>query len=90
MLTHRVITTLLTGGAFGSMDYNAVTGEIYVPNQRLRQIDVLTPVLAGVAIVPREPAYTLPVSGVPQAIAITNGHEPRLGKQGLAGGLAHQ
>ncbi len=84
MLTHRVITTLLTGGVFGSMDYNAVTGEIYVPNQRSRKIDVLTPVLAGMAIVPHEPAYTLPVSGVPQAIAITN--DGQMGFVALASG----
>ena len=72
MLTHRIIATLLTGGIFGSMDYDAVTGEIYVPDQRLRQIDVLTPVLAGMAVVPHEPASVLPVNGSPQAIAITN------------------
>ncbi len=72
MLTHRIIATLLTGGVFGSMDYNAVTGEIYLPEQRLKRIDVLEPVLAGMAVVPREPAYTLPVNGSPQAIAITN------------------
>jgi LPXTG-motif cell wall-anchored protein len=63
---------LLTGGTFGSMDYDAVTGEIYVPDQRLRQVDVLAPVLAGMAILPHEPTYTLPVGASPQAIAITN------------------
>ncbi|HEY3992311.1 MAG TPA: hypothetical protein VGM01_05460, partial [Ktedonobacteraceae bacterium] len=72
MLTYRTVATLLTGGVFGSMDYDAVTGEIYVPDQRLRQIDVLTPVLADMAVMPREPASILPVNGFPQAIAITN------------------
>ena len=72
MLTHQIIATLLTGGVFGSLDYDAVTGEIYLPNQRTQQIDVLAPVLAGMTALPREPAYVLPVSGSPQAIAITN------------------
>lgn len=84
MLTHRVITTLLSGGVFGSMDYNAVTGEIYVPDQRLQRIDVLTPVLADMALTPREPAYTLPMHGTPQAIAITN--DGQLGLVALTNG----
>lgn len=84
MLTHRVIATLLTGGAFGSMDFDEVTGEIYLPDQRLRRIDVLAPVLAGMAVVPHEPAYTLPVPGSPQAIAITN--DGQLGFAALSGG----
>lgn len=84
MLTHRVIATLLSGGAFGSMDFDEVTGEIYLPDQRLRRIDVLAPVLAGMAVVPHEPAYTLPVSGSPQAIAITN--DGQLGFVALSGG----
>ncbi|HEX7733557.1 MAG TPA: PQQ-binding-like beta-propeller repeat protein [Ktedonobacteraceae bacterium] len=72
MLTHRVIATLLTGGVFGAMDYNAVTGEIYIPDQRRKQLDVLAPVLSGMAAVPREPSSTWPVSAAPQAVAITN------------------
>ncbi len=84
MLTHRVIATLLTGGVFGAMDYNAVTGEIYVPDQRLRQIDVLTPVLAGMAVLPREPDSVLPVNGSPQSIAITN--DGQLGFVALSNG----
>lgn len=72
MLTHRIIATLLTGGVFGAMDYNAVTGEIYVPDQHRRQLDVLTPVLAGMALMPREPVSTWPVPASPQAVAITN------------------
>ena len=72
MVTYQVIATLLTGGIFGSMDYNAITGEIYVPDQRLRRIEVLAPVLAHMAVLPHEPESVLPVNGSPQAIAITN------------------
>ncbi len=84
MLAHRVIATLLSGGVFGAMDYNAVTGEIYVPDRHSQRIDVLTPVLAGMALMPREPAYTLPMPGPPQAIAITS--DGQLGLAALAGG----
>lgn len=84
MLTHRVIATLLSGGVFGSMDYNAVTGEVYLPDQHLQQIDVLAPVLAGMTVMPREPAYTLPMHGSPQAIAITN--DGQLGFVALSAG----
>jgi DNA-binding beta-propeller fold protein YncE len=84
MLTHRMIATLLTGGHFGSMDYNAVTGEIYLPDQHLQRIDVLAPVLDGMAVLPREPASVLPVNGSPQAIAITN--DGQLGFVALSNG----
>lgn len=84
MLTHRIIATLLTGGEFGSMDYDAVTGEIYLPNQRQHRIDVLAPVLAGMAVVPHEPIRSLPVNGTPQAIAITN--DGQLGFVALSSG----
>lgn len=84
MLAHRIIATLLTGGSFGAIDYNAVTGEIYVPDQRLKRIDVLAPVLAGMALLPHEPSYFLPVGASPQAVAITN--DGQLGFVALANG----
>lgn len=84
MLTHRVIATLLTGGVFGSMDYNAVTGEIYLPNQRLKEIDVLAPVLSGMITLPQEPAHIFPVNGSPQAIAVTS--DGQLGFAALSNG----
>lgn len=84
MLTHRVIATLLSGGVFGAMDYNAVTGEIYVPDQRQRRLDVLTPVLAGMAILPREPASTWSMPASPEAVAITN--DGQLGFVALSNG----
>ncbi len=71
-ISQQIIATLLTGGTFGSMDYNAITGEIYVPDQQHNLVDVLAPVLAGSAFMPHEPAQVLRVDGSPQAIAITN------------------
>ena len=72
MVTHQVFATLLTGGTFGSMDYDAVTGDIYVPDAQHDQVDVLSPVLSGSPLMPQEPQRILRVSGSPRAIAITN------------------
>jgi DNA-binding beta-propeller fold protein YncE len=84
MLARRIIAPLISGGAFGSMDYNAITGEIYVPDQRRDQVDVLTPVLGGSGVMPREPAQVIHVHGSPQAVAITN--DGQLGFVALSGG----
>jgi hypothetical protein len=43
----QVIQTLLSRGQFGTMDYDAVTGEIYVPDQQNDQLDVLAPHHSG-------------------------------------------
>ena len=83
-LTYQVIATLLTGGTFGSLDYNAITQEIYVPDQQHNLVDVLTPVLAGSAFMPHEPARSLRVSGSPQSIAVTN--DGQLGFAALSNG----
>lgn len=72
MLTHQVFASLLAGGTFGSMDYDAVTGDIYVPDQRHNQVDVLSPVLDGSALSPQEPERVIHVSSAPRAIAVTN------------------
>ncbi len=84
MLTYHVFATLLRGGLFGSMDYNAVTGEIYVPDQNKNQIDVLAPVLSGSGLTTQEPAQVLSVGSSPQSIAITN--DGQLGLVALSGG----
>ncbi len=70
--TRRVIRTLLSGGQFGPMDYNAATGEVYVPDQQHNQLDVLTPVTATTAVMPQEPARVISLNSSPQSIAITS------------------
>jgi DNA-binding beta-propeller fold protein YncE len=70
--THRVSFVLLDGGKFGSMDYDATTGNIYVPDLEHRRIDVLSPVVANTTSQPGEPLYTLSFSSAPQSVAITN------------------
>ena len=70
--SRRVINTLLSGGQFGPMDYNAITGEIYVPDQQHNLLDVLMPVTAGTQPVPPEPARVIHLNSSPQSVAITS------------------
>jgi len=84
MLTHQVFASLLKGGVFGPMDYDAVTGDIYVPDQVHNRVDVLSPVLDGSALVPQEPERIIRLSGSPQSIAITS--DGQLGFVALSGG----
>jgi DNA-binding beta-propeller fold protein YncE len=84
MLTHQVFASLLTGGTFGPMDYDAVTGDIYVPDQQHNQVDVLSPVLDGSGLTPQEPEHIIRLSSSPQAIAITS--DGQLGFVALSGG----
>lgn len=82
--TRKVLRTLLSGGQFGPMDYDATTGEVYVPDEQHNLLDVLTPVTINTTIQPREPARTLALSGSPQSIAITN--DGQLGFVALSNG----
>src|SRR3989440_1415831 len=54
--TRQVIRTLLSGGQFGPMDYDANTGEVYVPDRQHNQLDVLAPVVADTTGTQQEPA----------------------------------
>src|SRR5215467_1823567 len=54
--TRQVIRTLLSGGQFGPMDYDANTGQVYVPDRQHNQLDVLVPVTANTAAAAHEPA----------------------------------
>lgn len=82
--TRRVIRTLLSGGQFGSMDYDATTGEIYVPDEQHNLLDVLTPITVNTTIPPREPARALSLDASPRAVAITS--DGQLGFVALANG----
>ncbi len=53
------------------MDYDASTGEVYVPDQQHNLIDVLTPVSTG-ASASHEPAHILRFNAEPQSVAITS------------------
>ena len=82
--TQRVIRVLFSGGEYSQMDYDATTGEVYVPDRRHNLLDVLTPITAGTAIMPREPTRQFVLHGSPQSIAITS--DGQLGFVALANG----
>ncbi len=81
--TLKLTGPLISDGPFGTMDYDAVTDEIYVPNLQKEQIEVLAPLITG-ASVPHEPARTIPLGVKPQSIAITS--DGQLGFVALSGG----
>lgn len=81
--TYHVVT-LLTGGMFGPMDFDEVTGEIFVPDQLHKQIDVLAPVSSGTSTLPKEPSHTYSLGVVPESVAITG--DGQLGFVALSSG----
>lgn len=68
----RQVYPLLTGGNFGPMDYDALTGEVYVPDAQHNAIDVLNPVDSSVTTPPNEPERVISLSAPPQSVAITS------------------
>ncbi len=79
----RAVNQLLTGGVFGPMDYNAFTGEVYVPDEKHNLLAVLTPVFAGTTM-PKEPLRVIHTDAPPESVAITN--DGQLGFIALRGG----
>jgi hypothetical protein len=61
-------------GAPGQMDYNAISGSIYVPDPAGNVVQVLRPASPGAAgfssSLPEEPVRTLPFPNAPSAVAI--------------------
>ena len=84
LATRKLSPPLFSGGPFGPMDYNAFTGEVYVPDMQNKQVDVLSPVNPGTSTLPHEPSYTIRLGVAPQSIAITS--DGQLGFIALAGG----
>lgn len=74
---HRLLGILLrtTSGKLGIMDYDAVTGAVYVPDAGANVVYELRPATAAGAgtsvALPAEPVRALPFSGGPVAVAIT-------------------
>lgn len=82
--SRQVIRTLLSGGQFGPMDYDANTGEVYVPDRLHNQLDVLAPIVADTTVTQQEPARIIPLSNSPQSVAITS--DGQLGFVALSNG----
>lgn len=80
--THKV-KTLITGGRYGPMDYDATTDEVYVPDQLHQQLVVLNPVTIS-STSPREPNRVIPLAAAPQSVAITS--DGQLGFAALSNG----
>ena len=70
--TRHIERTLLRQGQFGPMDYDANTGEVYVPDKQHDQLDVLAPVTLSTPSTLQEPARVLHLSSSPQSVAITS------------------
>jgi hypothetical protein len=66
------------------MDYDAITLEIYVPDQQAHQLEVLAPFTVGAVLPPHEPTRVIRLGASPQAVAITS--DGQLGFVALAGG----
>jgi DNA-binding beta-propeller fold protein YncE len=82
--SRQVVRTLLSGGQFGPMDYDAITGEVYVPDRLHNQLDVLEPVVADTTVPQQEPARIIRLSSSPQSVAITS--DGQLGFVALSNG----
>ena len=82
--SQQVIRTLLSGGQYGPMDYDANTGEVYVPDRNHNQLDVLAPIVAGTTVPQQEPARIIHLSNAPQSVAITS--DGQLGFVALSNG----
>ena len=83
LASHKLLGTIFrtAGDVFGTMDYDAVTGQVYVPDATANVVEVLAPVAAGsedtngttiqTFTIPHEPARALAHFAGPAAVAIT-------------------
>lgn len=84
LYTRQISQALLSGGEFGPMDYDAYTQQVYIPDKKNQQIDVLTPVSLSTKTLPHEPGRIIHTDAAPQSIAITS--DGQYGFIALAGG----
>ncbi len=71
-LTSHQVLPLLSGGQFGTMDFDETTGEVYVPDMLHHQLDEITPPDPTATSAPHEPAHVYTLSAAPQSVAITS------------------
>lgn len=91
LASHQFFGPLFTGQALHGMDYDAVTGQVYVPDSQTNQINVLHPVSTGQNIptsLPSEPQRTIALSGGPAFVAITSDGSLGLVGQQQSGDIA--
>ena len=63
---------LLSGGQFGTMDFDETTGHVYVPDSLHHQLDEITPPDPTATTAPHEPGHVYALSAAPQSVAITS------------------
>lgn len=83
-LKTKEVHQILTGGIFGPMDYDAISSEVYVPDEQHNVLDVLSPIDPGTTTLPKEPERIIHTGVPPEAVAITN--DGLLGFVALSGG----
>jgi DNA-binding beta-propeller fold protein YncE len=71
-LKTRQVRQLLSGGMFGPMDYDALTGQVYVPDEQHNVMDILAPITSSTEATPKEPVRTFHTDLPPVSVAITN------------------
>ena len=71
-LKTREVRQLLKGGIFGPVDYDALTSEVYVPDEQHNVLDVLSPIDTGMIVLPKEPERVIHTGNPPESVAITN------------------
>lgn len=70
-ISSHTITSLVSGGSYGPMDFDETTGVVYVPDSANKQVLLLNPVSAGYKI-PKEPDRVIKLSSAPLSVAITS------------------
>lgn len=68
---HQILP-LLSGGQFGTMDFDEMTGQIYVPDALHKQLDQITPPDPAATTAPHEPTHAYALAAAPQSVAITS------------------
>ncbi len=71
-LKTHITRQLLSGGPYGPMDYDAITSEVYIPDQKNSQLAVLSPVDPTDPRQPKQPNRVIHTSVIPESVAITN------------------
>jgi DNA-binding beta-propeller fold protein YncE len=72
LVLHKVTPPLFQASSLGSMDYNAATGEVYVPDLQHHQVVVLSPITLGQQVQTGKIVQRLPMTAPPVAVAITS------------------
>lgn len=66
------VRQMLAGGQYGSMDYDGLSLEVYVPDTLHGVIDILAPPPSSNASLPAEPERILHTQAPPVSVAVTN------------------